>query len=180
MMGTLAPAEVPIAVRGEEGEFTQLFHSHKRKAFHFAFQLTGNREDAMDLTQEAFLRVHRHWSRRDPSRPFTAWLYSILRNLAIDLKRQRDSRTNREQAVAVEDGSTPNPEHLARQTQLKTRVWDAINQLPDQQREVLVLRDIHGLSYAEIAQVTGATLATVNSRLHDARQKLRQKLGRCL
>ena len=177
-MAAIDTAVVEVSVSEQEGEFVELFHQYKLRAFHYALQTVGNREDAMDLTQEAFLRLHRHWHRRDRSRPFAPWLYSVVRNLAIDLLRKRSTRKESELEVAPEASSVPNPETQARHGELNERLWREIQRLPDVQREALLLRDWHGLSYAEIAEATGASVTAINSRLHDARVRLRERLRR--
>jgi RNA polymerase sigma-70 factor, ECF subfamily len=156
-----------------------LARTYRLRAFHFALQLVGNRDDAMDVTQEAFLRLHRHWQRRDPERPFAPWLYSIVRNLAIDLHRRRATRGNQEGDVEGRDEG-PGPEILAEQSEQKAAVWRAISALPGPLREVVILRHLHGLSYSEIAEAAGVPVTTVNNRLHDARERLRQQLQGCL
>ncbi len=158
-----------------------LFREYHLRAYRFTLQLVGNPEDAMDITQEAFLRVHRHWSRRDRLRPFAPWLYSIIRNLTVDLYRKRSTRKETVLDEKQPQASPhPGPEVLAERNKLKERVWLAIHQLSPEQREVLVLRDMHGFAYKEIAAITGNSLTTVNSRLYDAREILRRKLGRHL
>ena len=158
-----------------------LFREYRLRAYRFALQLVGNPEDAMDITQEAFLRIHKHWSRRDKLRPFAPWLYSIIRNLAVDLYRRRGARkeTNWDE-TQPQESPHPGPEALLEKDELKERVWRAIHRLSPEQREVLVLRDMQGFAYKEIAAITGNSLTTVNSRLHDAREILRRKLGRYL
>lgn len=172
----LAEARVSAA----PDEFTLLVRDYRSQAFRFALQMVGNREDAMDITQEAFLRLHRHWHRRDPARPFAPWLYAILRHLAIDFLRKRRSRKELGLDAVPERASGLGPQVLAEQSELKAAVWKAINHLPPGQREVVILRELHGLAYAEIAEAIGESTTTVNSRLHDAREKLRRELERYL
>lgn len=180
-MAALDTAVSDVTVAEPAGEFLQLFEQYRMKAFHYALQTVGNREDAMDVTQEAFLRLHRHWGRRDSGRPFAPWMYSVVRNLAIDLLRKRAVR--KESGL---EGLTPmphdsaSPERAASQGELSTHLWREIRNLTDVQREVLLLRDWHGLSYKEIAEITGTSVTTVNSRLHDARTRLRDRLRRYL
>jgi RNA polymerase sigma-70 factor (ECF subfamily) len=162
------------------GEFEALVGEYRLRAFHFALQIVGNREDAMDVTQEAFLKVHRSWGMRDPSRPFAPWFYAILRNMAIDFLRKRASRREESPETAPDVSHRPGPEALAVKGEVQARVWEAIAQLPEAQREVLVLRDLHGFSYKEIAEIVGEGTTTVNSRLHDARETMRRKLRRYL
>ena len=167
-------------VGAQDTEFIELFHEYKLKAFHFALQTVGNRDDAMDVTQEAFLRLQRHWRRRDRSRPFAPWLYSVVRNLAIDVLRKRSTHKECGIEAAPEAAPTPTPELDVQRKELSERLWSEIQRLPEVQREALLLRDWHGLSYAEIADATRTNVTTVNSRLHDARLRLRERLRRYL
>ena len=176
-MATAAQAATGILVNQSADEFEDLFHRYWQRGFHFALQTVGNREDAIDLAQEAFLRVHRHWGQKDSDRPFAPWFFKILRNLAIDRLRRRASRPESQSQEVPETDPGPGPEVLAEKSEIKARVWQAIGRLPEPQREVLILRDIHGFSYKEIAEIGGTSVSTVTSRLHSARETLRRKLG---
>jgi RNA polymerase sigma-70 factor (ECF subfamily) len=170
---------VEVSVADREAEFVDLFREYKLKAYHYALQTLGNSEDAMDVTQEAFLRLHRHWHRRDRDRPVAPWLYAIVRNLAIDLIRKRTVRKECDmEAAAPEPSPLPTPETQTRRGEMSARLWREIDRLPDVQKEALLLRDWHGLSYAEIADATGTNVTTINSRIHDARIRLRERLRR--
>ena len=179
-MATATQAATGILVNRSADEFEDLFHRYWQRGFHFALQTVGNREDAMDLAQEAFLRVHRRWDRKDADRPFAPWFFRILRNLAIDRLRRRAARPESPSQDLPETDPAPGPEVLAEKSEIKARVWQAISQLPQPQRELLILRDLHGFSYKEIAEIGGASVSTVTSRLHSARENLRRKLGDCL
>jgi len=170
----------PEPTAAEDNGLAEFFQQHKRRAYVFALQMVGDPEDAMELTQEAFLRLHRRWGRRDPAKPVLPLLYAILRNLAIDLLRQRAVRHREDADLEREPAPQPGPEALASQEQLSAALWQAIQRLPPAQREVLLLKDYHGLRYDEIARVTGTTPALVSSRLHDARERLRRRLARYL
>lgn len=179
-MAAIEAAVAQVSRVEQEAEFTELFAQYRLRAYHYALQMLGNPDDALEVTQEAFLRLHRHWRRRDPSRPFAPWMYSVVRNLAIDLLRKRASRRECEIEAAPEASPVASPEQDSERRQLSERLWREIERLPEAQREVLLLRDWHGLSYAEIAEATGASVTTVNSRLHDARSRLRERLRRYL
>ena len=180
-MAVASRIDVPAAVAARPAsEFETLVGEYRLRAFHFALQIVGNRDDAMDVTQEAFLKVHRSWRLRDSERPFAPWFYAILRNVAIDFLRKRRSRREEAPDTALDICHGPGPEALAAKGQLQQKVWEAIAQLPEQQREALVLRDLHGFSYKEIAEIVGTEATTVNSRLHDARETMRRKLRRYL
>ena len=157
-------------------EITTVFREYHVRLFHYALQLVGDREDAMDITQEVFLRLHRHWARRDESKPIAAWLYAIARNLSIDQLRKRGVRGESEEDPNLEDEQARDPEDLASNSELRKKLWSAIGELPDPLREVILLRDWHGMRYAEIAEVTGTNTTTVTSRLYEARQRLRNEL----
>ena len=175
MMTAIQTSPVRNMVAANE-ELTEVFREYHTRLFHYALQLVGDREDAMDITQEAFLRLHRHWARRDEDRPIAAWLYAIARNLAIDQLRKRNVRGETEEDPNLEDTLARDPEDLAFNTELRKKLWSAIRGLPDPLREVLLLRDWHGMRYSEIAEVTGTNATTVTSRLYEARQKLRKQL----
>lgn len=160
-------------------ELGALARDYGPRAFRFALQIVGNRDEAMDVVQEAFLRLHRHWGRRDPSRPLAPWLYAIVRNLGVDVLRRRSTHAAEEAGPEVADGG-PGPEVLLERSQQRTALWAAIGRLPVAMREVFLLRELHGLSYAEIGEVLGVPVSTVNNRLHDARVRLRSDLRQLL
>ena len=180
-MAAIDTAMVEVCVGEPEGDFVDLFSEYRLKAFHYALQMVGNPDDAMDVTQDAFLKLHRHWHRRDPDRAFAPWMYAVVRNVAIDLLRKRSvHRETGLDSAAAERSSVPSPELEASRGELKAQLWREIRRLPDLQREALLLRDWHGLSYTEIAEATGANVTTINSRLHDARARLRERMRRQL
>ena len=179
-MAVLSQVGTQVAEQPRQSEFDSCFKEYRVRVFHFALQLVGNREDAMDVTQEAFLKAHRNWSRRDTSRPFGPWIYAIVRNQAIDFLRKKATYRENGDELPVTPDISAGPEALVLQGDLQQQVWQAINQLNPQLRETLILRDLHGFAYKEIAQITQASPAAVNSRLHDAREILRRKLRRLL
>jgi RNA polymerase sigma-70 factor (ECF subfamily) len=181
MMAAVETAVAEVNVASGEDDFIEYFQRYKLKAYHYALQSVGNSEDAMDVTQEAFLRLHRHWSRRDTSKPFAPWLYAVVRNLAIDLIRKRSTRKESDLETAVPAPSPlPTPEAITSRQEVSDLLWREIGRLPGVQREALLLRDWHGLSYSEIAEATGTNTTTINSRIHDARARLRERLRRYL
>lgn len=90
-MTALAQVDATVPMADRTNQFETLFDQYWMRRFHFALQMVGNPEDAMDIAQDAFLRLHRSWDRRDPDRPFAPWFFSIVRNLAIDRLRKRGS-----------------------------------------------------------------------------------------
>lgn len=175
-MTAAKPASIAMTTTGVEA----FFERNRRRAYLFAYQLTANAEDAMDVTQEAFLRMHRQWRNLPHEGDPAPLLFTIVRNLAMDLLRKRSTRQGCEVEETLADVRAADPERSAMHGEMRQQLWSEIAALPLPQREALVLRDCHGLSYAEIAQVTGATAAAVTSRIHDARTRLRERMRRFL
>ncbi len=171
------------ALDGEMEAFAGLMARYERKAFWVAFQVVGSIEEARDLVQEAFLRVHRSLDRFDFSRNFYTWLYRIVTNLAIDSLRK--SR-NEPRQVSGEGIDLPDEEERYRRTaspeeqERAARVRAVLDTLPPRFRTVLALRDLHGLSCREIGPILDLTYATVRWRLHKARQLFRLHWERSL
>ena len=167
---------------GEERAFTELVRRYDKRLQNFVFRTIGDRERAEDLIQETFVRVFRHLHRFDQSRKFSTWIYTIAGNLAKNELRNRsrnplvlfqslvknweaDSRP-----LEWEDPRT-RPDDLYRRRFLREKVGEAVALLPEHHRVVFVLRELHGRSYEEIAEITGCNLGTVKSRLNRARNK---------
>lgn len=179
----LAEVESDLVVRARSGVAEareELARRHRQSAYLLGLQLLGNREDAMDVAQEAMLRFFASLHRFREDRPVRPYLLRIVRNRAADVWRRR--RVRRAQSLDAGDLSRqivddrPGPEELSRRAELRRRIWRAMSRLTDAKREILVLRDYHDLSYAEIANVLEIPLGTVMSRLHAARKALRAEL----
>lgn len=171
-----------------ELDFEQLIRDHHRRAFSFAYRMTGNREDAEDLTQDAFVRAFRAMERYDPSRPFDRWLYRIITNLFIDRLRSRPRLSPVSLDVPLEgmDGDPmaseipdeeADPAGLVLRGIMDERLQTALNDLPPQFRETVILTDVEGMSYEEAAEVLGCAVGTIRSRLHRARLMMRETLA---
>lgn len=178
------------AVNHRQANFDELLKTHHRRAYNFAYRMTGNREDAEDLTQEAFLRAYRALDRYDPERPFDRWLYRIMTNLFIDRLRSRPPQSLLSIDVPVEgnDGElvvndiadeTSDPSRIVLRDVMDERLQEALNGLPMQFRETVVLTDIEGLSYEDAAELLGCAVGTIRSRLHRARVMMRKSLAGC-
>jgi RNA polymerase sigma-70 factor (ECF subfamily) len=171
---------VLLAQRGEESALDELARSCRQQAYVFALQLTGQPDDALDVAQEAMLRFFRSLARFDAERPVRPWLLHIVRNLVRDRARRR--RVRRTESLEPDVGVLrlepsdpgPDPEALASRRQLQELAWRCLQELPSDQREVLVLRDYQGLAYAEIAAALEIPRGTVMSRLHRARRRLQE------
>jgi len=170
--------------RGGDAEArNELVRRHRAAAYRFALQLTGNREDAADVTQEAMIRFLDTLQRFEDGRPVLPWLFRIVRNKSYDLGRRQKVRRAESLDELLEKGMPApvqrdgDPAARLERRDLRRRVWSALGRLPDKQREILVLREYQDLSYGEIGSVLGVPTGTVMSRLHRARRALRDLLA---
>lgn len=175
------------AKAGDVAAFEQLIEAYQKKVYNLALRMTGNQEDAADLAQEAFIRVFRSISGFKEQSSFSTWVYRITTNVCLDEIRKRKNRKviSIDEDIHMDDGEMrrqivsddPLPDELAERAELRGIVNDAINSLPEDQRIVITLRDLNGLSYEEIAQILDIPGGTVKSRINRARQALRNVLS---
>jgi RNA polymerase sigma-70 factor, ECF subfamily len=159
-----------------------LVERHSHRVLNIAFQFTGRREEAEDLAQEIFLRVYRSLRRFDLSTSFLPWLVRVSKNLCIDAYRSRA----RERATLVGEepdpertaDPRPGPQHGLEKGETEERVRKGLEKLSEELRTALILRDLQGLSYTEIAQALELPEGTVKSRIHRGRLELAQVLSR--
>jgi RNA polymerase sigma-70 factor (ECF subfamily) len=162
---------------GDQTAFRALVERHQRKAFAVALGIVRDHDDALDICQEAFLRVYRGLDNFDGDSRFFTWLYRILHNLAIDHLRRRRFHTisldDDENVMPIADSSVDgDPERNLSRQRLVASLDEGLAALSPVQRAVLMLREVQGLSYKEIAQSVGCSIGTVMSRLFHARKKL--------
>lgn len=172
---------------GEPSAFRTLVERHYQKVFGVAMGMVRNRDDALDLTQEAFLHVHRSIQGFRFSAKFSTWLYRIVTNLCIDhFRRLGRSPQTVELPPTLEEDAAPmdwpdpaaeSPDDAVHRSEVRLGLEQAFAQLSAPHRAVMVLRELEGLSYEEIAAVTGCSLGTVMSRLHYARKRLQVLLA---
>lgn len=161
--------------------FDSAVEQHQRRIFSFAYYLLHNREEAEDVTQEVLLRLFRHRRKVEPER-MGAWLLRVTRNACYDLLRQRRTRnrhtTEIDEEVALElpDDDTPSPEAQAGTAAFRRGLEEALRELSEPYRSVLILREIQGLKYREIADTLEMPLNTVRVNLHRGRRQLRERL----
>lgn len=172
---------VDQARAGHRDAQNALASRHRQGAFLLALQMLGNRDDAMDVTQDAMLRFFTTLGSFDAERQVRPWLFTIVRNQVRDLWRRRQRRpsdglVDGEALASQLVDPSANPEADLRRQRLRERVWRAMAQLPAAKREIVVLRDFHDLSYSDIAEVLEIPIGTVMSRLHGARRQLRARL----
>ncbi|MBK8977464.1 MAG: sigma-70 family RNA polymerase sigma factor [Planctomycetes bacterium] len=172
-------AVVRAILDGEPDAFGELVGRYHRRAFWVAFHVVGRAEDARDVVQEAFVRVHRSLQRFDFERSFYTWFHRIVMNLAIDaLRKRRSARAVELDVLGERAGDDDGPDAPAERAELRGRVWEVLEKLDAKFKAVLVLRDIHGLSCREIAPILGVTHATARWRLHRGRQVFREQWER--
>ncbi|AKQ65247.1 RNA polymerase sigma-54 factor RpoN [Myxococcus hansupus] len=172
--------------RGDPDAFELLVRTHQDRLYDFCVRMLGDREEAHDLVQEIFVSVHQNVRRFREDAKLSTWLFRITRNHCINrlkyLKRRGRGRSEvYDEATALfsEGGGTaPGPDAALESARERARVQWAISQLEPDARMLVALRDIEGLSYDEIIDITELPEGTVKSRLHRAREKLADLLGR--
>ncbi len=185
-------ALIARAQAGDRGAFRQLVERHQRRAFAIALSLVRDENDARELVQDAFLRVFKNLQGFQGSSSFFTWLYRIITNLSIDLIRKPGRQTTDldEARLDVEEGADlelpflsrfdgADPVDVVRRREIAARLQTALDALPSYHRAVIVMREIDGLSYEEMAQAMGVSKGTIMSRLFHARQKLQKALADC-
>lgn len=174
---------VQRAASGDAVAFTEIFHRYRPVVNRFARVMTGCAVAAEDVSQDVFVAVFRGLGRYDPARAtFTTYLYGIARNLSRERTR-KEARFSPLEALGPDSthvGYVADPAAALEECQLASHVRRALERLPPRGREIVVLCDLHGLSYADAGAVAGISTAAVRSRLHRARQLLRRRLARVL
>ena len=178
-----APDEklVRRAQKGDKAAFAELFTRYEGRIFGYVYRMVGDRAWAEDIAQEAFIQAHQYLNRLGPPYDFKSWVYRIAGNMALDgLRRSRHEVPLPDWDAGEVSGPEPAdqhragaPEDQARLAEVRAVVWHIIHQLPDNYRQILVLREIDGLSYNEIAAVAGISLDNVRVTLHRARLQFR-------
>jgi RNA polymerase sigma-70 factor, ECF subfamily len=185
-------------VDDSKGAFEAIVQRHMKDAYFIALGLVGNKEDALELSQEAFYRAFKNYGRLNAKDKFFPWFYQILKNLCFSHLRKRkvrknyqlqiadcelrigDSDTNSQSAInnppSAEGEEAFDPEAIAERNESKDRIWRAIGRLDEKHREVIILRHFRNLSYDEMAKLLFCNRGTVTSRLFYARQRLKEIL----
>ena len=185
-VGGRESALVQRCAAGDEAACTELVGEHQRMVIQLAMNLLGDRDEALDLSQEVFLRVFRTIHRFRGQSSLRTWIYRIAVNQARNrhrfwCRRHRADQVSLDEHVAahgdfISEGDAT-PERVLAQKELAVRLQTALDGLPFDQRTAIVLREIDGLSYDEIAFSLGVAIGTVKSRLTRARQALRLELN---
>lgn len=171
---------------GDQEAFSELVRKYQKRVYYLAYGMTGNREDALDIAQEAFLKAFRSMKGFQGGGGFYTWIYRIAYNQSIDFMRKewrkkkleyqdnQDLTEKESPIMAVPSDSNPGQDMA--QKELNRVIMDAVQSLPEQHRSVILLREIEGLSYEEIAEMLRIRKGTVMSRLHYARRELQKVL----
>ena len=180
---------ITLAQQGDKAAFRRLVERHQRRAFAIALGLVRDENDARELVQDAFLRVYKGLATFQGGSSFFTWLYRIVHNLAIDLMRKPGRRDAElaERTTIDEDTDFPlvaridgaDPLDVVRRREIAGRIQVALDALPPYHRGVILMREVEGMSYEEMAQAMGVSKGTIMSRLFHARQKLQRALADC-
>jgi RNA polymerase sigma-70 factor, ECF subfamily len=154
--------------QGDEKAFEELYNSHKRQVWLYCLKIVGDKDLASDIFQETFIRVHEKIAGFRGTGSLSGWIFRIARNLCYDSLR----RTRKHHSVEeVEDLASPTNSYET--VDHREELRKALDALKPEQREIIILREIQGFSYQDIAGLTGVSLASVKVRLFRAREKLR-------
>ncbi|MDZ7316418.1 MAG: sigma-70 family RNA polymerase sigma factor [candidate division KSB1 bacterium] len=174
---------VRLCRKGYRQAYGFLVKSYMQRAYFCALGLVGSHEDALDLSQEAFVRAYRAIDRFELGRSFFGWYYKILRNLCLNYLRDKKLHARSFSEIGEVELNHLQDERQSvdtavEQTELREKVWTALHQLKPADREIILLKDFQDYSYKEIADLLDIPIGTVMSRLFNARRNLKSKLER--
>ena len=179
-------ALVTAAQKGDKRAFRALVERYQRRVVQLALGMTKDPDEAMDIAQETFVRVHRYLPSFKGDSSFFTWAYRIAMNLCLDVQRRRGrlERVDLEQgdeaeieaAMDAPSAALAGPQRQALNAELRGRIEEALASLSENHRAILLLREVEGLSYEDLAKVLGIRKGTVMSRLFHARLKMQNKL----
>ncbi len=173
-----------VSASNQAATFENLVKTYEKPLFQFAFRLCGNHHEAQDLLQESLYRAYKSFARFESGTAFDRWLYQIIHNLYIDHYRKKKNRPvlssidepipylDNDKPMEIPDWTT-NPEDEAMRIELGETIQAGLAKLPAEYRSAVILCDIQGLSYEEIAQILHCSIGTVRSRIHRGRKLLR-------
>jgi RNA polymerase sigma-70 factor (ECF subfamily) len=177
---------VLAAQRGDRDAFKTLFERYHRRAYALAFGVLRHEDDALDVVQDAFIKAHKYLDKFEGNSSFYTWLYRIVMNLAIDhLRKHRRVKPVELDETRIEaegdEGLLPrilggNPARALVDKQIRARIDQALDELSHNHRAVLVMRELEGLSYEDMAQAMSCSKGTIMSRLFHARRNMQKRL----
>ncbi len=173
-----------VSAANQEAVFENLVRTYEKPLYQFAFRLSGNHHEAQDLLQEGLYRAYKSFAKFESGTAFDRWLYQIIHNLYIEHYRKNKTRPvlssidepspylDNDKPMEIPDWTT-NPEDEAIRLELGEKIQEGLTKLPTEYRSAVILCDIQGLSYEEIAQILHCSIGTVRSRIHRGRKLLR-------
>ena len=178
---------VESARKGDRDAFRTLFERYHRRAYALAFGVLRHQDDALDVVQDAFIKAHKYLDKFEGNSSFYTWLYRIVMNLAIDhLRKHRRVRPVELDEAHLEESSGGdellpkmlggNPSRALMDKEIRARIDQALGELSENHRAVLVMRELEGMSYEEMAQAMGCSKGTIMSRLFHARKNMQKRL----
>lgn len=180
--------EILLIKRSQKGDinsFEELIKEYKKIAYNIALKMLKNKEDAEDVSQEALIKVYKSINRFNMDSSFKTWLYRIVVNTCLDhVRKNKENPISIDQPIRsghdefymdVED-NRPTPQEVLETKLTQKMVMDAVNELEDDFKSIIILRDINDLSYEEISEVLECNIGTVKSRISRGRQKLKEIL----
>ncbi len=166
--------------QGDQGALKEIFDKYHKKVYRIAYGVVRQREEALDVVQEVFIKLFRSIKNFKKRSNFYTYLYRMVMNTAIDHKRKAGKQLmaslNEEGSFEPSDEAEKGPERILLQKELEERVKLAMDKLPAEQRAALIFRDVEGLSYQEMAEAMGCSIGTVMSRLHYGRKRMQESL----
>ncbi|KAA9016927.1 RNA polymerase sigma factor SigW [Niallia endozanthoxylica] len=184
-MEAIVKARIKQVLKGDQNAFGEIVELYKDKVFQLSFRMLGNRHEAEDIAQEAFIRAYVNIQSYNINLKFSTWLYRIATNLCIDRIRKKKPDYYLDAEVAGTEGltmysqipaKTPLPEDDVESLELQDTIQREISKLPEKYRTVIVLKYIEELSLNEISEILDMPLGTVKTRIHRGREALRKQL----
>jgi RNA polymerase sigma-70 factor (ECF subfamily) len=179
---------VKKAKNGDVEAFERLVEGYQKKVFNIAYRMLGNYDDASELAQEALIKIYKSLKSFKEESQLSTWIYRITTNVCLDELRKRKNkavvyidekiRSEDDEITRQVEDKQPTPEQRAEQNEVKKAINNAIQSLSQDYKIVIILRDIQGLSYDEIAEILKCPTGTVKSRINRARQSLKELLLR--
>lgn len=185
-MDALVNKRIKQVLKGDQNAYADIVNLYQHKLYQICYRMLGNKQEAEDIAQEAFVRAYINLHSYDQKRKFSTWLYRIATNLCIDRIRKKKPDYYLDAEVAGTDGldmysqiaaDEKLPEDVVTQMELQDRIQYEISRLPDKYRSVIVLKYIEELSLQEISEILDMPLGTVKTRIHRGREALRKQLN---
>ena len=161
---------IKLVQKGDKEAYQVIVERYMKRAYYIVLGFVRNSQDALDLSQESFIKAFRKIKRFDPERPFFPWFYKLLKNICLD----HIKRKSRTPEIPLDEVRVFKEEREDKE--MKEILWKGIESLPFEQREVIILRYFQQLSYQEIAEITAKPVGTVMSSLYYAKKRLKEKI----